>query len=239
MSQHIKPSTTFPRPFAVFAQAAAPNQNKGRHRRRQGDQSAQSLELRRLRRARARWSAERDTLKQTISTLKTACETDPLTGVYNRRGLEAAYARLIKCPVAAEKTHALVFLDGDGFGAINKIYGDDVGDRVIVAIAHSLEAQTRRSDIVARKGGDEFIVLLRNVKLDDLERAIYGRRGLQARINRHTHIDLPDRSLVINCSMGAVAFTADEPLEAVLKRADAAMRANKLYRKAVHLLAVA
>lgn len=220
---------------APFSELVKPsqNQNHTRYRRRQSDETAQTLELRRLRRARARWVNERDNLKQKISHLRVACEHDHLTRVYNRRGLDAALERLRKSPNADQATHALVFLDGDGFGQINKIYGDDVGDRVIQAIAQSLDRHTRRSDIVARKGGDEFIVILRHVRAADLARLINGPRGLQNRINRQTHVDLEACSLIINCSLGATLFKAEEKLEDILRRADAAMRANKLSRKSL------
>jgi diguanylate cyclase (GGDEF)-like protein len=215
------------------------NQNNTRLRRRQDDhQTAQSLELRRLRRARARWINERDHLKQEINYLRDACERDPLTGVYNRRGLDAALHRLKKSLKADQLTHALVFLDGDGFGQINKIYGDDVGDRVIQAIAQSLQRHTRRTDIVARKGGDEFIVVLRDIRTADLDRLIHGPRGLQNRINRHTHVALEACTLMIKCSMGATLFKANENPEDILRRADTAMRANKTHRKAAHRLAL-
>lgn len=221
-------------PFAAFA---AFQNNQTRHRRRMDDDARnQSPEVRVLRRQNARLLAERDTLKTRVNELRHACESDPLTGVYNRRGLERAFDKMKKTKPTQGRGHVLVFLDGDQFGQVNKMYGDDVGDRVIAAIAGSLQHYTRKTDVVARKGGDEFIILLRNVPLDKLETVLRGSRGLQHRVNTHTSVSVGAAELVVNCSMGGTFFGADDTLDDVLRRADTAMRGNKMIRKAVRLL---
>ena len=84
---------------------------------------------------------------------------DPLTGVLNRRGVEDRVGELTA--LARRQGHPLsvTFIDVDGLKAANDTYGHDFGDAVIVAVASSLRALVRESDLVGRWGGDEFIVV--------------------------------------------------------------------------------
>lgn len=88
--------------------------------------------------------------------LTIAAETDPLTGVANRAGLAVRAQELLQYPF--ERT--LLLLDLDKFKPVNDIYGHDAGDAVLVEITKRIKAQIRSADIVARIGGDEFVVLL-------------------------------------------------------------------------------
>ena len=85
--------------------------------------------------------------------------TDPLTGLPNRRAFET---RFPQAQGLAERQHAvaLVMLDIDHFKGVNDRYGHGVGDQVLLALAQSLKALTRRADLAARLAGDEFAVLL-------------------------------------------------------------------------------
>jgi len=88
--------------------------------------------------------------------LTLAAETDPLTGVANRAGLAVRAQELLQHPF--ERT--LLLLDLDKFKPVNDIYGHDAGDAVLVEITRRIKAQIRNADVVARIGGDEFVVLL-------------------------------------------------------------------------------
>ncbi len=85
--------------------------------------------------------------------------TDPLTGLPNRRAFET---RFPQAQGLAERRHpvALVMLDIDYFKGVNDRYGHGVGDQVLLALAQSLKALTRRADLAARLAGDEFAVFL-------------------------------------------------------------------------------
>ncbi len=222
-------------PFSQFAGHNPINENTAHQKRRTEDRPDLSLEIRSLRRSKARLQSERDSLKESVSELRHACMHDHMTDVLNRRGLEHAYTQLskIKPKKMTDRGHVLVFLDGDGFGQINKIYGDDIGDRVIIEIAQSLKKFTRKTDIVARKGGDEFVVILRHVTEQDMHRLIYGPRGLQERLNRNTRLTLTDVTLMITCSIGVAYFNGSENLIDVLRTADIDMRTHKQARKAI------
>ncbi|MEJ6005263.1 DUF484 family protein [Paucibacter sp. AS339] len=92
--------------------------------------------------------------------LKLAGLTDALTGVHNRRYFE--HRCLIEIAQARRYRHdlACLFLDLDRFKAINDRYGHPAGDAVLRAIGHSIQAQLRAGDTIARFGGEEFVVLL-------------------------------------------------------------------------------
>jgi len=92
-----------------------------------------------------------------------AASEDPLTGLLNRRGLETAVQRLpVDQSRRAIPAHALLFIDLDRFKEINDQFGHTAGDHVLREFAHRLRAAVRETDVVARVGGDEFVVILIN-----------------------------------------------------------------------------
>ncbi|MFA7440524.1 MAG: GGDEF domain-containing protein [Sphingomonadaceae bacterium] len=90
--------------------------------------------------------------RQTQRLTRDAC-LDPLTGLPNRRGLERAWARM-----AGEK--ALLFIDLDGFKAINDQYGHAAGDALLRRVSRRLANATPPPGLVTRWGGDEFVAIL-------------------------------------------------------------------------------
>lgn len=85
--------------------------------------------------------------------------TDPLTGLANRRRFEKDLREVIASPPGAEKIHAVILLDLNGFKLVNDVYGHPVGDEVLVEVAHRLAAAVREGDLLARLGGDEFGII--------------------------------------------------------------------------------
>lgn len=92
--------------------------------------------------------------------------TDALTGVANRRQLEAALAREVERSKRHGTPLVLMMMDIDGFKAINDMKGHWLGDEVLKAVAKALRESTRRYDLVARYGGDEFAVMLPHLDMD-------------------------------------------------------------------------
>jgi diguanylate cyclase (GGDEF)-like protein len=82
--------------------------------------------------------------------------TDPLTGLSNRRAMDAALSKL----VWAREPFALLHLDLDYFKSINDTHGHAAGDFVLTSVAGVLRSETRTNDLVARLGGDEFVIIL-------------------------------------------------------------------------------
>lgn len=97
---------------------------------------------------------------QMIQTLKDHAQTDPLTGLYNRRYLFEAGATLHATALRSNFALYAVLLDIDHFKRVNDTYGHEAGDQIIKAIADTLRNHFRRkTDIVARFGGEEFCVI--------------------------------------------------------------------------------
>ncbi|MCW2477854.1 sensor domain-containing diguanylate cyclase [Candidatus Symbiopectobacterium sp. NZEC135] len=95
-------------------------------------------------------------LQQKIGKLRFEAQTDPMTGLYNRRGLDT----ILKYWHTLHRDFAIVALDIDHFKRVNDTFGHDTGDTVIKFIAEQLRAGSRDSDILCRSGGEEFLVLL-------------------------------------------------------------------------------
>ena len=89
---------------------------------------------------------------------------DPLTGLLNRRGMFDLLSQAIARVKRTRTSLALLFIDLDGFKQINDRYGHDAGDAVLREVAARLQASIRQTDTAVRLGGDEFTVILENIK---------------------------------------------------------------------------
>jgi len=116
---------------------------------------ADELEGASLRRA-VRYALERHRL---MSALRSLSLIDDLTGLYNRRGFTDLGTQYLKLGRRTGRGAGLIFLDVDRFKTINDTLGHHVGDRALIRTAEVLRATFRKSDLVARMGGDEFAVL--------------------------------------------------------------------------------
>jgi diguanylate cyclase (GGDEF)-like protein/PAS domain S-box-containing protein len=98
-------------------------------------------------------------LKQMEEELRTLTLTDELTGLYNRRGFETLAVMQLKIANRLEKGLYILYADLDGLKNINDSYGHKAGDRALIETAKIFKKNYRRSDIIARIGGDEFVVI--------------------------------------------------------------------------------
>ncbi|MCZ7481745.1 sensor domain-containing diguanylate cyclase [Rhizobium rhizogenes] len=92
--------------------------------------------------------------------LRDAAMTDPLTGFYNRKALEAIVDGQLGAALQANETFGVLYLDLDGFKAINDTFGHPAGDCVLTAAAGRIRDAIRSEDIVVRMGGDEFAIFI-------------------------------------------------------------------------------
>ena len=153
--------------------------------------------------------------------LQRQARTDDLTGLANRRSLmqhlRDQYDRLQRHP----ELHACVLaLDLDHFKAVNDHWGHAAGDAVLVHVARLMQSQLRSADLVGRSGGEEFVALLPDTRLDEAEHlAGRLREAIAATPTCHGGHGIP-----ITVSIGAAAVQAtDADAEAVLLRADRAL----------------
>jgi diguanylate cyclase (GGDEF)-like protein len=92
--------------------------------------------------------------------LKVAATTDPLTGLVNRRAFEPILARELHRCERLEHPLCLVVMDLDHFKEVNDVYGHQEGDRLLGEVSHNWTETLRSTDVLARAGGDEFVLLL-------------------------------------------------------------------------------
>ena len=93
--------------------------------------------------------------------------TDPLTGLLNRRAMQEQLEREIRMISRGRRVFSVMLLDLDHFKAVNDKHGHRAGDRVLLTLAETLSEQVRASDIQARWGGEEFMVLFSGTRIDD------------------------------------------------------------------------
>jgi diguanylate cyclase (GGDEF)-like protein len=93
--------------------------------------------------------------------------TDSLTGLLNRRALEAAAEREIYLARTTRRPLTAVLIDLDRFKQINDVFGHGFGDKALVSVARCMQNHMRRSDLLARVGGDEFAVLLHDTSREE------------------------------------------------------------------------
>lgn len=128
--------------------------------------------------------------------------TDPLTGLLNRRAMEVAAGRVLGSDT--RRPASAIVIDLDEFKRINDNFGHGCGDKILVAVARSLELGLRHSDFIGRMGGDEFVALLPETSLDTaLEIAAKLDQAL-----RTTDISFGQSSVTISASFGCAQTEA-------------------------------
>jgi diguanylate cyclase (GGDEF)-like protein len=161
--------------------------------------------------------------RRDLGVMASLAHTDPLTGLPNRRGLNAALADTLPHAGPARLV-ALYVLDLDGFKPVNDRFGHDVGDELLVAVAQRLRAHIRSSDVVARVGGDEF-VLMATALPDERSAHELGVKLCDAFV---PPFEVAGESVRVGLTAGyALAPLDGHEAVALLKRADAAMYAGK------------
>jgi diguanylate cyclase (GGDEF)-like protein len=104
--------------------------------------------------------------RKTQQTIHNLAEHDSLTGLLNRRSFSDALQDQIGS--AKNDSMALVFIDLDNFKLINDLYGHDYGDQTLLELSQRIGSFTRASDVVGRIGGDEFVILVKNIQNQDM-----------------------------------------------------------------------
>jgi diguanylate cyclase (GGDEF)-like protein len=174
-------------------------------------------------------------LDQAMVRLEELAMTDALTNVRNRRYFMQAAALEFERATRHNRPMAVVLIDVDHFKRINDRHGHQVGDKALIDIAQACQATLRKTDLLARFGGEEFIVLLPETGQREAVRLAERMRAAVA-----TDVQLPERARtgMVTISLGAVAMSRATPsLDLLIQAADQALYdAKRAGRDRVHTM---
>lgn len=161
--------------------------------------------------------------------LELLAETDPLTGLANRRGLERDLDRLQRLAARSGSTLCLAVLDLDHFKRVNDRYGHAVGDEILRRLSTHLKEAFRGEDAIARIGGEEFVVAVLGLGREDAVTRLGGVLAAFA----HTAHDVDGQAVSVAASAGVAEHHRDGiGFEALYRAADDALRVAKLRGRA-------
>jgi diguanylate cyclase (GGDEF)-like protein len=164
------------------------------------------------------------TLGDELETARREGETDPLTRVFNRKAFDAYVERSVEIHRAFRQEMCLLVVDVDLFKGINDAYGHTAGDQVLREVANAIvRVFLRKGDFVARYGGDEFAVVLRETRLAD---ALTLAERVLARV-RAVKVAAGDGEIAFTVSMGAAPIAPGDDAKAWFDRADKGLYAAK------------
>lgn len=162
-------------------------------------------------------------LVQEVQKMSQLASTDPLTGVANRMVFDLALNTMAEN--ASDEPFGLLLVDLDYFKEINDSYGHEFGDKVLVEVARRLQSAVREADVVARVGGDEFVVLLPNATKCAMEEVVD-----RLRDKLTFEMVSGEREVFVHVSLG-VAHSS-ENLDDIHSAADQSMYLAKHFHKA-------
>ena len=166
----------------------------------------------------AKINGELETLKD---KLQEQVERDPMTNLYNRRSFYSMAATAIKLMHREYKPISVMMLDIDFFKKINDTYGHATGDGVIRKVADLMRANTRKSDLIARLGGEEFAIVLPKANLEDAKKMAL---KIKKKIENSSVETDEKQEIRFTVSIGISDVKKEEDtIEAALNRADKAL----------------
>ena len=148
--------------------------------------------------------------------LDTIANTDPLTGLYNRRTMTRHIIDFFSDYEITRQPFSIIICDIDDFKIINDTYGHECGDEVLRSLSQIYENLTRDKDFLCRWGGEEFLILLKNTDLNDA-RTIADR--IRANVE-NSEIIYNDTTIKITITLGVASVTEKQDYNALFKLAD-------------------
>lgn len=172
----------------------------------------------------------RNLLEEKNRLLEARTVTDDLTGLANRLSVTQYLAERLQSSRLRQTQIVVIFIDLDGFKAINDSYGHAVGDQLLKAVGQRLVGSLRTSDLVARFGGDEFVVLLEHAENESKHNV---RMILRILHQLRAPFQINGQSLTLSASAGATVYPQVEHVEPeqLIRQADQAMYKAKLAGK--------
>jgi diguanylate cyclase len=162
---------------------------------------------------------EIEQLKVELQQSREWMQQDPLTGMQNRRGMDAMLTREVARARRSGTALSVSMLDLDKFKSVNDTFGHHAGDRVLVHMAEISKSVLRETDIIVRYGGEEFLLILPDT---DINGARFVLDRLQLVVNK-TPLVYEGRKIAVSFSAGLAQLKADENGSALVIRADRAM----------------
>jgi diguanylate cyclase (GGDEF)-like protein len=171
----------------------------------------------------ARLRAQIAELEAKVEQLDLLAHQDPLVNLPNRRGFMRELERLIDRARRYEEHSAMLFVDLDGLKMINDTFGHKAGDEALIQVAQLLVSGLRRSDVVARIGGDEFAILLSHTD----ERNAHDTAGRL--VDKIADCDFMHDGdpLPLSVAIGVAAISGEDDAQAIMARADEEMYRRK------------
>ena len=155
-----------------------------------------------------------------LNKAKLLSETDEFTGLYNMRGFYLIMDRAFAQAVRYLRPISVLMIDSDDLKAVNDEHGHDAGNELLRLIATGIKSQLRSTDVLARYGGDEFVVMLPDT-------GVTGTRDVAERIRdsiARRPLELRDKSVPITVSIGLASYPDDgHGMDIIMQRADEAM----------------
>lgn len=160
-------------------------------------------------------------LQQMFEHEQVLARTDALTGLFNRRHFFDLAAREFNGSLRYQRPLALILFDIDGFKKSNDTFGHGFGDDVLIKISQIAKAQIREVDIIARYGGDEFIILMPETNAK--QALLLAERIRLAVETANNSSDSEFQPTTISLGVAEIALATDRSVEAIISRADTAL----------------
>jgi len=155
--------------------------------------------------------------------LKRLALVDPMTELRNRRFTEMSLQSILKEVARYSWPMGLLFVDIDRFKRVNDTYGHEAGEQILKAVGQTLVQSVRSFDIVGRWGGEEFVLIIRNITGKSLGRLAEKLRVLVAK----SFVTLAASQVGVTISIGATTISPDDTVESAIGRADQLMYRSK------------
>lgn len=158
-------------------------------------------------------------LERSNRELKLLASVDPLTGLYNRRYFLKTSEHIFEISRRNKTKASMIMLDIDKFKLVNDTYGHEVGDEVIVFVSSVLRKMTRKSDVICRFGGEEFLVLFPETNIDG---SYVIAEKIRSYLEKTPLIIGDGEELNVTVSIGVTEFDSENDLsiEEVIHKAD-------------------
>lgn len=158
-------------------------------------------------------------LQKANKKLEQLATTDVLTGIFNRRYFFDIGKQYLEIAKRNKSDLSLVSLDLDKFKDINDTYGHQAGDKVLIEFATIVNSFMRKSDLFARIGGEEFVIIIQNTNIDN---SVIVCEKIRKKVEK-SFIEYKDKRIYFSVSIGVVKLTIENSIDELLEKSDKAL----------------